>query len=178
MSDATAGTSGFVRRQPRDWEALARAAAAARASAGEEAELLRELLTFQLADAPYAIPVERVREIVRLREVTPMPRVPDCVLGVIALRGEIVQVVDLRMRLGLATAEPTRASRVIVLHGDDDRVTGVLVDAVREVLRVTEEAMRPASAGDGGNVSELCVRGDEFVSLVDLDRVLELDAER
>jgi purine-binding chemotaxis protein CheW len=159
----------------RDWESLARSAAMS-ASVQEEPELLRELLTFRLADSPYAIPVERVREIVRLREITPMPRVPRAVLGVIALRGEIVQVVDLRMRLGLSTAEPGRASRVIVLHGDDDRVTGVLVDAVQEVLRVMEDAIRPASAGENAAVSELVTRGEEFVSIIDLDRVLDLDA--
>ncbi len=158
-----------------DWQELARAAGGAH---GEESELelLRELLTFQLDDSPYAIPVERVREIVRLRKVTPVPRVPAAVIGVIALRGEIVQVVDLRMRLGLVAGEPTRTSRVIVLHGDDDRVTGVLVDEVREVLRVGEDSIRDAASGETGSVNELCVRGEEFVSVIDIDRVLELDA--
>ena len=115
-------------------------------------------------------------EIVRLRKVTPVPRVPAAVIGVIALRGEIVQVVDLRMRLGLVAGEPTRTSRVIVLHGDDDRVTGVLVDEVREVLRVGEDSIRDAASGETGSVNELCVRGEEFVSVIDIDRVLELDA--
>jgi purine-binding chemotaxis protein CheW len=159
-----------------DWQNLARAAAD---NSGEQAEadLLRELLMFRLAGSPYAIPVERVREIVRPRTVTPVPRVPRAVLGVIALRGEIVQVIDLRMRLGLDTPEPSRSSRVIVLHGDDDRVTGVLVDQVSEVLRVSEESIRPTSAGESGSVSELCVGGEEFVSIVDLDRVLEIGAD-
>ncbi len=168
-------SSGTPAIADRDWESLARAAVA---SSAEESELLRELLAFRLATASYAIPVERVREIVRLRRITPVPRVPRSVVGVIALRGEIVQVIDLRRRLGLETPEPTRASRVIVLHGDDDRVTGVLVDEVREVLRVTEEAMQPAAIGDSGRVAELCVKGDEFVSVIDLDRVLDLVDER
>lgn len=156
-----------------DWQSLARAAAGAH-SEQSEVELLRELLTFRLAGSPYAIPVERVREIVRLRAITPVPRVPRPVLGVIALRGEIVQVVDLRMRLGLATPEPSRSSRVIVLHGEDDRVTGVLVDEVREVLRAPEESIRPATGGESGSVAELYVGGEEFVSIIDLDRVLEI----
>ncbi len=175
MSDLeVAGAAKGKGAEGRDWESLARSAAVS-VSGQEEPELLRELLTFRLADSPYAIPVERVREIVRLRGITPMPRVPSAVLGVIALRGEIVQVVDLRMRLGLATTEPGRASRVIVLHGDDDRVTGVLVDAVQEVLRVMEDAIRPASAGENASVSELVTRGEEFVSIIDLDRVLDID---
>lgn len=154
-----------------DWIELARAAAARR-DGNAEPELLRELLTFELAAAPYAIAVERVREIVRLREITPMPRVPASVLGVAAMRGEIVQVVDLRMCLGLAVSEPTRRSRVIVLHGDENRVTGVLVDAVQEVLRVPEEAIMPATSNEADAVRELCTRGDQFVSIIDTDQVL------
>ncbi len=159
-----------------DWEALARGAAL-QATEGEDSELRRELLTFRLADSPYAIPVERVREIVRLREVTNVPRVPSWVLGVVALRGEVVQVVDLRMRLGLPTIEASRSSRIIVLHGDDDRITGVLVDAVEEVLRVDESAISVAAPSDTGAVTELCVREEEFISLVDVDRILELRAD-
>jgi chemotaxis signal transduction protein len=95
---------------------------------------------------------------------------------VIALRGEVVQVVDLRMRLKLAACDPTRSTRIIVLHGDDDRVSGVLVDAVREVMRVSEEHIRPATNGEDDSVSELFLSGDEFVSIMDLERVLDLHA--
>ena len=130
-----------------------------------------------LAGSPYAVPVERVREIVRLREITEVPRVPNWVLGVVALRGEVVQVVDLRMRLGLATGDVSRSSRIIVLHGDDERITGVLVDAVEQVLRVEEESISPATGSDSGAVSELCVRDGDFISIIDLDRVLELRAD-
>jgi chemotaxis signal transduction protein len=157
------------------WEQLARSASGV-SRRSEEVELLRELLTFLVDDTPYAIPVERVREIVRVGQITPMPRVPTSVLGVIALRGEVVQVVDLRMRLNLPVSETTRASRVIVLHGDDDRVTGVLVDAVQAVLRVPEGEIHASTSSEAGAVTEMCVRGEEFVSILELDRVLEFDA--
>jgi purine-binding chemotaxis protein CheW len=121
--------------------------------------------------------VERVREIVRLRKITPMPRVPDYVKGIVALRGEIVQVVDMRMCLQLEAREPTRHSRIIVLHGDDQKVTGVLVDAVREVMRVSEEQVSASSSGDGSVVPELCTCGEEFVSIVDMDRVLDIGSD-
>jgi len=157
----------------RDWTELA---SNAKREEQAENELLRELLTFSLSNVGYAIPVERIREIVRVKEITPVPRVPAAVLGVIELRGEIVQVVDLRMRLDLHCADLTRKSRIVVLHGDDERVSGVLVDGVDEVLRAPEENIRPALGGTGF-VSDICVRGDEFVSIIDLERALDLDGK-
>lgn len=174
MREVQSDSTSSAPASDQEWEGLARSAASSKTDE-HEPEMLRELLSFELADAPYAIPVERVREIIRLREVTPMPRVPACVTGVVALRGEIVQVVDMRMRLGLEMRPPTRRSRIIVLHGDDDRVTGIAVDSVQEVLRVKEEEVDGATAQSGGIVAELCRRGDEFVSIVDLDHMLALD---
>ena len=65
----------------------------------------------------------------------------------------------------------------MVLHGDDGAVTGLLVDSVRDVLRIPEEQMRSATGGDNEAVAALLVRGDEFVSLLDLDRVLDLGSK-
>ncbi|MBW2229959.1 MAG: chemotaxis protein CheW [Deltaproteobacteria bacterium] len=161
-----------------DWESLARAASLRGADGEDQVDLLRELLSFRLDESPYAIPVERVREIVRVRKITSVPKMPSWVLGVVALRGEIVQVVDLRMRLGIPSKSTSRQSRIIVLHGDDDRITGMLVDAVDQVLRVNEDAFQNAEVStESGAVNELCVRDGEFVSIVDVDRVLELRAD-
>lgn len=162
-------------RGPRQsWDALARAAL--RRESQEDTALRREFVTFQLDGDSYALPIEAVREIVRLRPITPVPRVPAPIRGVISLRGEVVQVLDLRLRLGLSLQEPTRATRVMVLHGEDGAVTGLLVDSVRDVLRIPEEQMRSAAGGDNETVAALLVRGDEFVSLLDIDRVLALEA--
>ena len=79
-------------------------------------------------------------------------------------------------RIGLERVESNRRSRVIVVHGGDGRVAGLLVDGVTEVLSVAEDALRPAS-GEAGSVEALCVRDEEFVSLVDLERVLAVDGE-
>ena len=90
-----------------EWDGLARSAADVFGSTGEKSEgseLLRELLVFGLDDSAYAVSVERVREIVRMKAMTAIPRSPDWLLGVVALRGEVVQVIDLRRRLGLAGA--------------------------------------------------------------------------
>jgi purine-binding chemotaxis protein CheW len=158
--------------EPRVWDALARAAA--RREAEEAGEIQHEYLAFRLGEVPYAIPVEAVREIVRMRPITPVPRVPAEVRGVISLRGEIVQVVDLRRRLGMPPAEPSRSTRIIVLHGDVGDVASVLVDGVSEVLRVVEADLRPPPSGDSDFVSNICERHGRFVSVMNVQRVLDL----
>ena len=156
------------------WEGVARTAAnnAESGSDTEETELLRELLVFGLDESAYAIAVERIREIVRMRDLTHVPRSPDWMLGVMALRGEVVEVVDLRCRLGLPAGEPNRSSRIIVLHGDAERVTGVLVDSVSEVFRVPEDCVMPAQGFEVKSVTEICSRGEEFISILDPDTAL------
>ena len=160
-----------------DWEAVARRAANALEGASahdESAELLRELLVFGLDQSAYAVSVERVREIVRMKTLTRVPKSPAWLLGVVALRGEIVEVVDLRRKLGLGATTPDRSHRILVLHGDGDRVTGLVVDSVSEVYRVSEDRVMPSQGSDAGYVSEVCRRGDGFVSLLDVDRALGL----
>ncbi len=156
----------------RTWDALARAAA--EREANEEARALRELLVFSRDGTPYALPIERVREIVRLRVLTAVPHVPPEVLGVISLRGEIVQVIDTRRRLGLAPAETARTNRVVVLNAEDGEVAGLLVDAVHEVLRVEESELRPPTAGEGGLVVALAPKGAQFVSLLAPEKLVDI----
>lgn len=158
------------------FESLARAAGAGRGASDETAPE-RELLVLWLGDDPYALPVERVREIVRLRPITPMPRVPEAVRGVLSLRGDIVQVIDLRRRLGLppdASDGPRR--RIVVLGGEDGQMTGLLVDRVSEVLRLREDMLHPPTGRDSSTVAALAPQGERFVSVFDVDRVLDLGA--
>lgn len=159
-----------------DWARLANVAAETFDTLGydDEVDLVRELLVFGLDGSDYAIPVERVREIVRMRELTRVPRTPEWLLGVLALRGEIVEVLDLRRRLGLAVGERSRSNRIIVLHGDADRVTGILVDSVAEVWRCREDEIIPAQEGEVGAVVEMSRGSEGFVSILDVDRVLEV----
>ncbi len=100
---------------------------------------------------------------------------PAAVRGVLSLRGEIVQVIDLRLRLGLAPSlAEGRRRRIVVLHGDDGQMTGLLVDRVSEVLRLRDEELRAPTGRDAGTVVALAPQGDRFVSVFDVDRVLDL----
>ncbi len=159
----------------REWDDLARAAAD-RGDSSESLDEVHQLLCFEIAGAPYAVPVERVREIVRMRPVTPVPRTAEEIRGVISLRGEMIELIDLGRRLGLGSIEQSRRTRIIVIKAGDDEVVGLLVDAVREVLRVSAEEIQPATGSDTGAVNDLCKFQDEFVSMIELDRLLTLDA--
>jgi purine-binding chemotaxis protein CheW len=152
------------------WDRLARAAAAAREQHVEQ--LVRELLRVEVAGVPYALPIERVREIVRLRPITRIPRVPEVVLGVISLRGEIIQVLELRQALGAGSAPPGRRARIVVMHGEEGEVAGLLVDAVTEVMRVPESELSEPPGEPADCVRAICRRGERFVSLIDPEPVL------
>jgi purine-binding chemotaxis protein CheW len=171
----TSATHGAAEES--SWEALARATARVYADRPDERVAIRELLVFSLGSELYAIPVERVREIARMRPITLVPGVPRAILGVVSMRGEIVQVIDLRQRLSMSPAEPTRTSRIVVLQGEDDRLAGLLVDVVIQVMRVREEEIRPAAATESIPIEALFARGRDFVSVIDLKRVLHLDTD-
>ena len=174
--ESEVGAAAFVER----WDDVARRAAGRIAGHGQDADAgeLRELLVVWLDGDPYALPIERVREIVRLRPITPVPRVPEAVRGVLSLRGEIVQVLDLRIRLGLPPSPLDEAGRrrhrIVVLHGEDGQLAGLLVDRVSEVLRARADALRAPAGRDVDAVTALAPHGDRFVSLFDVDRLLEL----
>jgi purine-binding chemotaxis protein CheW len=160
------------------WESLARSAASRREVVPESpADEGRRLLAIRLDGTPYAIPIESVREIVRLRPMTPVPGAPPAVCGVISLRGDIVEVIDLRVRLGLAVGATGRASRIVTVSAAVGQLAGLLVDAVEEVVIAEPGAFRPATGGESGPVESLCLRGDRFLSLIDLDQVMQIDAE-
>jgi chemotaxis signal transduction protein len=154
------------------WEDLARSASERDQSIAIEE--LRQFLRLRVDDTLYAVPVENVREIVRMRPVTPIPRVAEEVRGIISLRGEIIQIIDLRRRLRLPPVTPGRHSRIIVLQVDDELTAGLLVDGVSQVLRVAEADIGPPLGGESGAVEALIKSGDAFISLLDLDRVLEV----
>jgi purine-binding chemotaxis protein CheW len=166
--------ASVAERAQRRFDRLARAAAGG-VSDAVEAEPDRELLVAWLGEDPYALPIERVREILRMRPITPMPRVPACVLGVLSLRGEIVQVVDVRRRLGLPPAPGDAGRRrIVVIASEDGQLSGLLVDRVSEVLRLREDALRPPTSREARAVAALAPHAGGFVSVFDVDRVLDL----
>lgn len=151
------------------------------ASAGPVAPVERELhlVVFRLEREEYAIPIDLVREVVRVTDITRVPHAPPHIRGVMNLRGRILPVVETRSRLGLSPATLTPASRVVVVEVNK-RTLGMLVDGVGQVTRLGEshitappDEVRNAAAEAVTGVGRA---GDRLLVLVALDRLLRNEA--
>jgi purine-binding chemotaxis protein CheW len=136
-------------------------------------------LTFALADEEYGLPVLKVREIIKMMEITQVPKVPPHVKGVINLRGKVIPIVDLRLKFGFPPQEATERTCIIVvdaaLNGGRSSL-GFVVDGVSEVMNITAEEIEPTpDFGEQVNTAYLrgiAKRGSHVKMLLDLDRVL------
>lgn len=125
---------------------LEREPAAPRAAAsalGDEG--LAQLCTFRVGGEDYAIDIMRVREIIPPAPVTPVPRAPSFVEGVVRLRGDVIPVLDVRRRLGLPVTPATRKTKYLIVSVAGRRL-GLVVDEVTEVLRIPRAQIRPPPA--------------------------------
>lgn len=102
----------------------------------------RELIAFRIGDQEFCVDIMSVREIRGWTLATPLPHAPPFVMGVINLRGVVLPIVDLSSRLGMKPAEPT-PRHVIIVAQVNHRVVGLLVDAVSDILTVTDESIQP-----------------------------------
>jgi purine-binding chemotaxis protein CheW len=126
---------------------------------------IRQLVVCALGGEEYGLPVEHVREIVRCTEPRPVASDVPWMRGVISLRGRLVPVHDLAVRLGVTSAHAATAKLVIVDTGDEP--VGVLVDDVVEVLQVEESQLEPVPSGEG----RIARVGDRLVLLLDGDEL-------
>ncbi len=132
-------------------------------------------LTFVLADESYGLEILKVREIIGTMAITPVPKTPAYVKGVINLRGRVIPVVDLRIKFGLEEAEVTEETCIIVVDVNGAQ-TGIFVDTVDEVLDIVGEEIEEAPDFGVGVDTEYILgvakTNDEVKILLDIDRVL------
>ncbi len=102
----------------------------------------RELIAFRIGDQEFCVDIMSVREIRGWTPATAMPHTPAHILGVINLRGAVLPIVDLSARLGMKRAEPT-VRHVIIVAQVKRKVVGLLVDAVSDILTVTDDTIQP-----------------------------------
>ena len=146
-----------------------------------QAGAVRELIAFRIGDQEFCVDIMAVREIRGWTPATPLPRSPAFMKGVINLRGAVLPIVDLGSRLGLTTGEPSARHVIMVAH-IGGRLVGLLVDAVSDIIQLTDEAIQatPDVASDQVRafVKGIFALDGRMVSLIDLDHILpEPEAE-
>ncbi len=135
-----------------------------------------EYLTFRLGAEEYGIDILKVQEIRSYEAPTRIANAPDFIKGVVNLRGVIVPIVDLRLKLGCPTAEYNSFTVVIVLNVRN-RVVGAVVDSVSDVLELSRDAIRPApelnaSAVDTSFITGIGAVNDRMLILMDIEGLM------
>lgn len=144
-------------------------------SPGTQGELA-QLVSFSIFNEEYGVEVLKVREIIRMTDITHMPNTPPYVEGVINLRGKVIPIMSMRRRFGMAETESDKQTRIIVMDAGGN-LTGFIVDSVAEVIRISSgEIQPPPSMASGGIEQEFVVgvvnRPDRLLILLDPDKML------
>jgi purine-binding chemotaxis protein CheW len=133
-----------------------------------------QFLTFALNDQEFGIEILQVQEIKNFTRVTPIPNMPECIKGVMNLRGTVVPIIDLRKKLHMLTADYNQFT-VIVVVNVGTKIMGLVVDAVSDVLNVGDKDIEdaPKLAGiDTTFIKGLAKSGDRLVTLLDIEVLL------
>lgn len=151
---------------------------------GSERQTGREgkYLTFSLAGEEYGIGILKVKEIIGLMPITPVPKTPEHIKGVINLRGKVIPVVDLRLKFGMEHAQSTDRTCIIVVEisSEGNKIAmGIVVDSVSEVLNVKsaeiEDTPNFGSKLDTAYILGMAKSGQGVKILLDIDRVMSRD---
>lgn len=139
-----------------------------------------EFVAFRVGAQEFCVDIMGVREIRGWTPATPLPHAPPYVRGVINLRGAVLPIVDLAMRFGLGSTEPTPRSVIIVVHVHQ-QIVGLLVDAVSDILTSSEASMQP-TPDIASDMAKTFVKGvyavdGRMISIVTLDSVLPIAAK-
>ncbi len=144
--------------------------------------LAGKYLTFSLSEEDFGLEILRVREIIGMQEITPIPRTPEFVQGVINLRGKVIPVIDLRLKFGMSYKESDDRTCIIVAeisHNRSSTLMGIIVDRVNEVVDVKVAEVEPMpSFGMQLNtdfIRGMAKHGKKVKTLLDINKVLNRD---
>jgi purine-binding chemotaxis protein CheW len=141
----------------------------------------QQLVVFELANEFYGINIAMVESIIKVQTITQLPQTPPYVKGVTNLRGSVLPVIDLRTRFALDTKEDTRQTRIMIVTMGSIKA-GIVVDAVSEVLRVSDETIEPLppmiNSIDSAFLKGIVRLENRLIILLELSKVLNLDEQR
>lgn len=141
-------------------------------------------MTFKLNAETYAVEVLKIKEIIRMQRITPVPHLAEYVKGIINLRGKVIPIVDLRLKFGLTPYEETDRTCIVVAQiqlNDDspEAPVGMIVDAVEEVVNIPEEHIEDnpnlGPSREKHFIQSLAKIEDSIVTLLEVDHLLRED---
>ena len=138
-------------------------------------QAVHQYIVVRLGDEQYGIEINYIDNIVRMQNITRVPKVAPYLKGVINLRGEVIPVMSLRLRMNLPADEPGRTTRIIILKLGEEGNVGVMVDEVKQVVNLTDDDIDKISyegtAGKQNFITGVGKHGEELISLLDLNTI-------
>ncbi len=138
-------------------------------------EPMIRLITFKLDNETYGIEVNQVREILRINQTFPVPGAPDYVLGITNIRGNVITVLDARIRFNLSKVEYTDNARMIVVESGNDTVA-VVVDSVSDVIDVTKSSidvnLKINMSGDSRYINGVVTRAHGLIIILNVEKFI------
>ena len=135
----------------------------------------KQFIVIKLGDEQYGIDIKYIENIVRMQHITRVPKMPAYLKGVINLRGEVIPVISMRLKMGLAADEITKASRIIVVKLEQEGNVGFIVDEVKEVVQLTADEIEKitynAKDEKANLINAVGKHNGELISLFDLSAV-------
>lgn len=145
------------------------------ALAGQESIETIQYIVVRLGEEHYGIDIRYIDNIVRMQRMTRIPKVPRYLRGVINLRGEVLPVMSIRLKMGLDQDEITRATRIIILKLEQEGNVGIIVDEVKEVITLNssqiEKMVYDSKEGTQNFINGVGKRGNDLISLLDLNSI-------
>lgn len=138
----------------------------------------KQYIVVRLDDEQFGVDITFIDNIVRMQQITRVPKAQSYFEGVINLRGEIVPVMNLRLKFGLENKEHTNATRIIIIKPENNAKIGILVDEVREVVTLDEESIEKTVHDEQGGANLIGVGKykDTLISLLNIQGIIsELD---
>ncbi len=143
---------------------------------GDETKITKEIFQYiviKLGEENFGIDINYIDNILRMQQITRVPKVPAYLKGVINLRGEVIPVMSLRLKMGLDEDVINRSTRIIILKIESEGSVGVIVDEVKEVIKLSEDQIESTTAEGAVPesrrfVSAVGKNGDELISILDI----------
>ncbi len=140
---------------------------------------LIQLVSFKLEQEEYGVNVLKVREIIRMPSITRVPNTPHYIEGVINLRGKVIPIISMRKRFSLPEGETNNQTRIMVIDMEGE-LMGFVVDAVSEVIRISESEIQPPPAVVNSAVEQECLAGvinqtDRLLFFLNLEKLISRD---